>query len=163
MIRKVYLAMLEYYAGDPRRIQHFIKVHSFARLIGQGEGLTARQQYVLEVAALMHDIGIKPAELKYHSSMGKYQELEGPVPARQLLQQLNADSELIERVCFLIAHHHSYTNIEGPDYQILVEADFLVNLYEQDKPRQGVESVRSKIFKTASGIAALETMFGLKQ
>ena len=27
--------MIEYYEGDPKRIQHFIKVHSFAAMIGQ--------------------------------------------------------------------------------------------------------------------------------
>ena len=31
--------MIEYYEGDPKRIQHFIKVHSFAAMIGQKENL----------------------------------------------------------------------------------------------------------------------------
>ena len=33
-----------------------------------------------------------------------------------------------ERVAYLIGHHHTYDKIEGMDYQILVEADFLVNI-----------------------------------
>ena len=55
-------AMIEFDAGDPRRIQHFLKVHGFARLIGLAEGLDAQTQYRLELAAAVHDIGIRPAE-----------------------------------------------------------------------------------------------------
>ena len=33
------LCMMEHDRGDPRRIQHFLKVHALARLIGRGEGL----------------------------------------------------------------------------------------------------------------------------
>lgn len=31
--------MIEFYRDDPARIQHFIKVHSFAKLIGEEEHL----------------------------------------------------------------------------------------------------------------------------
>ena len=48
--------MIRYYQGDPKHIQHFVKVHSFSRLIGQGEGLDESTMYTLEAAALVHDI-----------------------------------------------------------------------------------------------------------
>ena len=35
------LHMITYYAADPARIQHFIKVHSFAALIARQEGMDA--------------------------------------------------------------------------------------------------------------------------
>lgn len=56
------LAMIDYNSGDAKRIQHFIKVHAFAKLIGIEEGLDVETQYVLEAAALTHDIGIKNSE-----------------------------------------------------------------------------------------------------
>ena len=31
----VYQSMISFYAGDPKHIQHFVKVHSFAKLIGE--------------------------------------------------------------------------------------------------------------------------------
>ena len=55
----LYTKMIEYYSGDPKRIQHFTKVHSYARLIGQLEHLSDDTQNILEIAALVHDIGIK--------------------------------------------------------------------------------------------------------
>ncbi|HBC26771.1 MAG TPA: phosphohydrolase, partial [Ruminococcaceae bacterium] len=51
--------MIDYYAGDPKRIQHFIKVYHFAKMIGEMERVDARTQEILEVSALVHDIGIK--------------------------------------------------------------------------------------------------------
>lgn len=74
------LHMITYYAADPARIQHFIKVHSFAALIARQEGMDAATLEILEAAAYVHDIGIKPAEQNYGSSAGRYQEELGPAP-----------------------------------------------------------------------------------
>lgn len=151
--------MIEYFSGDAKRIQHFIKVHSFAKLIGQLEEIDKKQQLILETAAIVHDIGIKNSEIKYKSSAGKYQELEGPAPAKAMLMELGYEVEVIERVCYLIAHHHTYDNIAGIDYQILVEADFLVNLYEDGVSENAVQTVKKNIFKTVSGTRLLTTMY----
>ena len=61
---------------------------------------------------------------KYNSSNGKYQEELGPAEAIKLLNRLNYDEALIERVAYLVGHHHTYSEIDGLDYQILVEAEF---------------------------------------
>ena len=69
---------MAYEAGDPARIQHLMKVWAFARFIGRREGLPPEQQETLELAALLHDIGIHQAEQIHGSTAGRYQELEGP-------------------------------------------------------------------------------------
>ena len=43
-------AMIAYMGGDARRIQHFIKVHALAQLIGRQEQLNERTQFILEAA-----------------------------------------------------------------------------------------------------------------
>lgn len=143
--------MIEYYMGDPARIHHFLKVHSFAKLIGEEEGLDAETQEILEAAALVHDIGIRIAEEKYGSDAGPLQEKEGPAAARQILEESGFAGALIDRVCYLVGHHHTYTDIDGADYQILVEADFLVNLYEGKESREAIEHACDKIFRTEAG------------
>lgn len=158
-LNKVTLEMIDYYKGDPKRIQHFLKVHSYAKLIGEEEGLDKETQELLEVAALTHDIGIKVSEQKYNSSAGKYQEIEGPKIAKGMLDKLQYDPQKTERVCYLIGHHHTYDQIDGIDYQILVEADFLVNLAEEHSKRETIESVRDKIFKTKTGILLINKIF----
>lgn len=151
--------MIAFYAGDPNHIQHFIKVHSFAKFIGESERLDKDTLFTLEAAALVHDIGIKAAIEKIGHQTGKLQEELGPAPAREMLSKLGFETDVIDRVCYLIAHHHTYTNVDGIDYQILLEADFLVNLFEGNESKDAVVTALDHIFKTKCGIDICKTMF----
>ena len=152
--------MVEYDHGDPMRIQHFIKVHDLSATIGTLEGLDEHTLFILETAAILHDIGIHKSEEKYHSAGGRYQEMEGPAEARKLMLAIGGyDDDVIDRVCYLIGHHHTYHDIDGLDYQILVEADFLVNIYEDNEPQSHILHIKDKIFKTPTGRHLLDEMF----
>ncbi len=155
--------MMKYYEGDPRRSHHFLKVHSFAKWIGEEEGLDAERLETLEAAAFVHDIGIKIAEEKYGSDAGPLQEKEGPPAAKEVLEECGYARPLVERVCYLVGHHHTYTNIDGMDYQILVEADFLVNLYENDESPETIENAYRNIFKTEAGKLMCREVYGLPE
>lgn len=144
-------AMMDYDRGDPKRIHHFMKVYEFARTIGKMEGLDEKTQFILESAAIVHDIGIHVSEQKYGNCGGKYQELEGPPEAEKLLRSIGWPEDVIDRVAYLVGHHHTYRGIDGMDYQLLVEADFLVNLYEDDVSESGQKSAYEKIFRSESG------------
>ena len=69
-IEKLTALAIAYDAGDAKRIQHFIKVYAYSRLLGRREGLDEQKQNVLEAAAVLHDIGIHEAERKHGSSDG---------------------------------------------------------------------------------------------
>lgn len=156
----LFMDMIAYYDGDPKRIQHFTKVHSYARLIGVGENLDDTSLFILEAAAYTHDIGIRIAEEKYGKCDGKLHEQEGPIVAQKMLSQLGFENYMVERICFLIGHHHTYDNIDGLDYQALVEADFLVNLYEDDAGNRAIDKAYKKIFRTNTGKKIFRLMFG---
>lgn len=158
-IGKLIGTMVAYDDGDARRVNHFLKVYGFAKAIGESEGLDKDTQEILEIAALTHDIGIKNSEKKYHSSAGNYQQIEGPPEAKKLLAGLDTDISVIDRVCWLIAHHHTYTDIQGIDYQILVEADFLVNAYEDHMSREAIKTFHDKLFKTEMGKSILKSLY----
>lgn len=159
----LFMDMIAYYDGDPKRIQHFTKVHSYARLIGIGEELDDASLFILEAAAYTHDIGIRVAEEKYGRCDGKLQEQEGPIIAQKMLSQLGFENYIVERICFLIGHHHTYDNMDGLDYQILVEADFLVNLYEDDAGNRAIDKAYKRIFKTETGKKIFRLMFGYEE
>lgn len=160
LIQKLALAMISYDNGDPKRIQHSTKVHAYASLIGAEEGLDEETQFILESAALVHDIGIRASEKKYGHQNGKLQEQEGLAVAIELLTRIGGYTEQqMDRICWLIAHHHTYHVCDDPDYQILIEADFLVNLYEDKESLQEVLAVKKNIFKTQSGLKILDDMF----
>lgn len=155
------LEMTSYYRGDPDRIQHFFKVHALSRLIGMQEVIDEATLFILEAAAYVHDIGIKPAEAKYNSCAGTYQEELGPFEAEKMLSGLGFDKSVIKRVCYLVGRHHTYSNIDGLDYQILVEADFLVNIFEGHESKEAAEAALKNIFKTQTGIKLFKDMYSL--
>jgi len=159
MVEKVIKVMIEYFGNDILRINHALKVYGFASTIGRNEELDSTILQIIDIAAVLHDIGIPESEKKYKSSAGKYQEREGPPIAREMLLKLGVGEDIIDRVCFLIGNHHSYSKIEGSDFQILVEADLLVNIHEDEIKKSALPSIREKYFKTASGQLFIDTMY----
>lgn len=143
--------MIDYFTGDPKRIQHFLKVHELAALIAANENLDEKTRLTVEAAAVVHDVGIKISEKLYGTCTGKQQEQMGPPMAKRMLAECGFPLDVIERVCYLVGHHHTYENIDGVDLQILIEADFLVNLYEDNVSRDGILNAYNGIFKTESG------------
>ncbi|MDR1134465.1 MAG: phosphohydrolase, partial [Synergistaceae bacterium] len=67
--------------------------------------------------------------------------------------------DVTERVVYLVEHHHTYTDVDGPDYQILLEADFLVNMHEAEMPRSAIQLAYKKVFKTEAGKRFCERLY----
>ena len=153
------LAMAEHDRGSAQRIQHLVKVHEFARVIGLAEGLNAEEMEIIEAAAITHDIGIRPALEKYGSDAGPLQEREGPPPARLMMEDLGYSADVVERVCRLISVHHTLNPVEGMPHQILLEADALVNLFENSAPPERIRASAKQLFKTQTGLKLLACMF----
>lgn len=84
-----------------------------------------------------------------------------PSPHIDILDGLDWLTGDTERICWLIAHHHTYDNVISADHQILLEADFLVNSYEDQLSTEAICSCRDKVFRTESGIALLNTIYDL--
>lgn len=159
MVEQIMVDMIKYYDKDIRRINHAIKVYGFAETICEKEDISEIQRYIVKLSAILHDIGIKEAEKKYNSSAGKYQEIEGPPIARGILQKYRIEEDILERVDYLIGNHHSYGNIDNIDIQILIEADFLVNIDENKIDKESVISIKNKYFKTKTGLEILNSMY----
>lgn len=162
MNNELLMEMMNYYKGDPHQIQHLLKVTAFSKLIAEKEEVDQKTSFILEAAAIVHDIGIKKSMEVYGDGHGYHQEQLGPEIAEKMLAELGYEKDVIERVSYLVGHHHTYKNIEGMDYQILVEADFLVNIFEGKHDREYAINTRENIFKTATGIEILNRMFDLK-
>lgn len=151
--------MIKYFGDDARRINHAIKVLGYASAIAIAEKISSNEKRVIGLASILHDIGIKEAELKYQSSAGNYQEIEGPPIAKKIMEESGVPGETVSRVCYIIANHHSYKKIDGLDFQVLVEADFIVNAFEDNIDKKAIGSMSEKLFKTATGKEILRTMY----
>ena len=145
--------------GNIHDIDHLLRVWAYARTIGELEGLDAETQYLLEVAAITHDIACPLCRVKYGNANGKHQEEESAA----LLEEFFADSDLpkefVDRVSYIVSHHHTITGIDGIDYQIMIEADYLVNADESNFSGNNVRNMLEKVFKTETGKFLLQSMY----
>lgn len=148
-----------YFKGDPKRVHHLLKVHSFGKLIAQSINLGEHDLFILEITLLLHDVGIKKGELLHSSSAGIYQEKYGPDCAREILKKYNLDEIDLAHISYMIAHHHSYKEISDISLQILVEADFLVNAYEDNMNKDIIKNVYNKVFKNKLAKVLLESIY----
>ena len=160
-IRGLFLSMIRFDHGDPDLIQHFTKVHSYAKLIAEAEHIDAHTSEVLEAAALVHDIAIPLCNQKYGTHPGPLQEKEGPALVRSLLMDMPFSEAETERICQLVGEHHTYKPVDGIDHQILLEADLIVNSFENGHDREHLCRSLERVFRTATGRRVFATMFGL--
>ena len=143
--------MITFSDGNIHDVDHLIRVWTYAKTIGELELLDAKKQFILEVAAITHDIACPLCREKYGNTNGKHQETEGAVMAREFLAETGITEEQTERVAFLVGHHHTLSGIDGMDYQILVEADYIANASENGYRAENVRNFMEKIMKTNSG------------
>ena len=152
--------MIAYSQGNLHDIAHFLKVWAYARTIGQLEGLDGETQFLLEAAALVHDIACPLCREKYGNTNGKLQEKEGAVLAAEFLRDTNLTEAQICRISHLVGRHHTYAGVDGPDCRILLEADYLVNADEGHEPPENIRTARETIFRTRPGTALLNAVYG---
>ena len=143
-------AMKDTFGRDERRISHALRVLQYARDILGGETASA---LVVEAAAILHDIGIQEAERRHGSSAGRYQEIEGPAIARRIMEDAGLAEESIEHVCRIVGSHHSAGDIDTPEFRIVWDADWLVNIPDEypDHTPQQLGRLIDKVFKTEGG------------
>ena len=151
--------MTDFYEGSVHDVEHFLKVLSYAGMIGKLEGLDEKTQDILEMAAIVHDIACPLCREKYGNTDGKHQEIESEGLLRPFLFEFNLAEEVLERVIYLVSHHHTFSGIDGQDYQILVEADFLVNASEAQMSRAQIEAFKGKVAKTETGKGQMDSIY----
>lgn len=155
---RISLEMKKYFGTDFKRVNHALRVAKYAEQILKMEG---GNPLVVMGAAYLHDIGIHEAERKHGNPSGHYQEMEGPLVARGILEKLNIRKEIADEICDIIGHHHHPREEETLDFQILYEADWLVNIEEEgiSKDRQKTEGLIEKVFRTVTGKQLAEKLY----
>ncbi|MBR2807053.1 MAG: HD domain-containing protein [Oscillospiraceae bacterium] len=158
-ISEIMQKMVSFSEGNIHDIDHLIKVWAYARTIGVLEHLDEETQFILEAAAITHDIACPLCREKYGSTNGKYQEEEGMPLVEEFFKGSDLTDQQIGRIKYLVGHHHTLTDISGSDYQMLIEADFIVNASENGYDRDKIENFVQMIAKTPAGINLISEVF----
>ncbi len=89
--------------------------------------------------------------VKYGNANGKHQEEESAALIEEFFADSDLPKEFVNRVSYIVSHHHTITGIDGIDYQIMIEADYLVNADESNFSGNNVRNMLEKVFKTETG------------
>ena len=84
-ISQIMEKMIAFSNGNIHDIDHLIRVWTYAKTIGELESLDQQTQYVLEIAAITHDMACPWCREKYGDTNGKHQETEGALIVRDFL------------------------------------------------------------------------------
>ena len=151
---KLIAEMKKVFGSDARRTAHALKV------LEQAENImdeTPADPVVVVAAAILHDIGIPAAEEKHGNAAGKYQEIEGPPIARAIIENLDIQPpiarERVRHILRIIANHHSARDADSVEFDIVWDADHIVNLAEKKRGRTDEQLVDyiDKVFRTETG------------
>jgi hypothetical protein len=152
LYQEVWQRLEEVFREDPSMLEHTRQVFDFAHDIAQALKLDAVTQRTVHLAALLHDAGIVEAEKKFGSREGKFQHITGPPIARKILEEIGEQPRVVERVLYLVGNHHNFDRVDEIDFQVLIEADMLVNLEEEKLEGDKLRSFIESFFKTAPGL-----------
>lgn len=162
ILEKLDYKMMAFYGEHDHDIRHYKKVWTYAKAIAELEGIDKDTKYILEVAAILHDIACPYLRSLYGHSDGKLQEIEGMPMAKEFLLDSGLNESQIDRVVYLVGHHHTLDKIDDIDYQILIEADYIVNAEEIGYPIENIQNMHDHIYKTDTGKRFLEKLYNAK-
>ena len=150
--------MIIYFNYNNNHINHTYRVLDYAEEISDIE---KGDPDIVISSAILHDIGIPNCKKKYKSIEGQLQEIEGPPVAREILESLNINEEIIKEVCEIVGCHHSPGEIETMNFKIMWDADCLVNLpdFYDIKDKTKLAEIINKTFMTKSGLEKAKEIY----
>lgn len=144
-INKVALAMKKYYDNNPEKMQHFARVYTLAKTIGELEKIPKESLELLELSSIVHEID-------------KNEEIES---IKLLLIDCGIDDSTAKKVCHIVENKSDYEHIGGLEHQILIEADFIVHIKEENLEKDKIVEIGNKYFFTNYGRAFLKKAYNI--
>ena len=143
-VQRVALKMKSYYHGDIDKVQHFVRVYTLAKSIGELEHLGDEEQLDVELAAVVHNV-----------------EGERIPIVRDILRECDISEAAAMKVCHMVENIENYEHIGTLDHQILIEAKLIVDFKEQNTPEKEIIRKAEDIFLTNTGKLFLKRAFNL--
>lgn len=144
-VNRVALRMKNYHHGDADKVQHFVRVYTLAKTIGELEKLNEDELEYLELAAVVHNVSD-----------------DDPVTAvKDILRSCGVEDEVNMHVCHIVGNMENYDHISSLDHQIFIEARMIVEFKEQGTPSDEIVRFAEKRFITNYGRMFLKRAFDI--
>jgi hypothetical protein len=153
--------MIKTSGGNIHDIEHLVKVWSYAKTIGELEALDDETQFLLEAEAITHDIACPVCRERYGNANGKLQEQESPSLIKAFFADMDLAESQTDRISHVVGHHHTYEGVDGQDWQILLEADYIVNASENGYTKDNIRNFQNRHARTIAGKRLIQEVFCL--
>ena len=164
IVTHIHKEVVEYFAAtDMSQIGHTEAVHNFAQLLGKLEGYDEHRQAIIEISALLHDIGCPNAKEKYGNTNAPNQEKEGKPKAAELLAKYDITAEDKALIADVVGVHHHIKQLQEMGFELLAEADLIVNLLEGYYKMEQAQNLYETCVTSVSGKELFKNMFLLKK
>jgi hypothetical protein len=132
----------EHFGADIKRVEHAKNVLKYAEDILMAEG---GDSHIVIPAAILHDVGIK----EHAEDHGR----AGADIARKLLLKHGFQMDHIDEICDIILHHDIQDEAGRKNYEIIFDADWLVNFEDEihDLDEENIELKIDTKFLTSTG------------
>ena len=161
IISQIMEKMIKTSGGNIHDIEHLVKVWSYAKTIGELEALDPETQFLLEAEAITHDIACPVCRERYGNANGKLQEQESPSLIKAFFADMDLAESQTDRISHVVGHHHTYEGVDGLDWQILLEADYIVNASENEYSKENIQNFLNTHARTAAGRKLIQEVFCL--
>ena len=148
----------DYFKNDRMKIDHSLKVTEFAEKILESEQGNPR---VVIGAALLHITGNNDAEKKYEDMHSAFHTNEVSFIARQILEDLDWEGEIIEQICTLLQNHLGMNTGVTINDKILHDAEWLTRLQDAHDTihKDEQEEKIARVFLTDTGRKIAQQIF----
>jgi len=161
MVDQIRRQMIDYYAGkDTSQIAHTLCVHEYTRTLAVQEQYDPRQIILLEIAALLHDVGCPISKELYGNSLPVNQEREGAkITSEWLGKYGELSEEEVKWITDTVGAHHQFAKARELGFETLFEADLIVNLFEGYYKKENARTYFDKLVTTSAGRGLFTTLF----
>jgi len=119
--------------------------------VGEREKISVEDQQILQAAAILHDVAIKYCKEHYNGDASQNNQKQVvSILVTRFLESANYLPSYVPKIIELVNCHHDYDKPKNKLLQLLMEADLIVNCYENRPDYKKAEYIK-KIFQTDGG------------
>ena len=160
MLKPVRDHITAFFGKDSKDLAHALNVLKYVQLLLPEVAPDDWARFRAEAAALVHDITCPLCREVYGECTGEQQERESLYVLSLFFDCLDLPPLQVERIIWMVSHHHTPEASDEPDFRLLIEADLLANLQEQNIDLFDLRQLAVRTMRTKTGQEELRKMLG---
>jgi len=132
---KIFQDVINYFTEtDKSQIPHTVCVVYYTHIISQIEKIPERESLLMEISAILHDVGCPNSKKKFGNTLPHNQETEGallvPIFIDKFINKKVITKKEAEWLTTVVGSHHNHLSAKKYSFEPMADADMIVNNQE---------------------------------